>query len=46
MTVNMTIVVAKKDNVLAVPSLAVINKNNKKYIRVITDSKLKTFSEV
>jgi HlyD family secretion protein len=46
MTANMTILVAKKDNVLAVPSTAVINKNNKQYIRVIDDLKKKTYHEV
>lgn len=46
MTVNMTILVAKKDNVLAVPSTAVINKNNKQYVKVIDNSKSKTYHEV
>jgi len=46
MTVNMTILVAKKDNVLAVPSTAVINKNNKQYIKVIDNSKNKAYHEV
>ena len=46
MTANMTILVAKKDNALAVPSSAVINKNNKQYVRVVDNSKLKTFHEV
>ena len=46
MTANMTILVAKKDNVLAIPSTAVINKNNKQYVKVIDDSKKKTYHEV
>jgi len=46
MTVNMTILVAKKDSVLAVPSTSVINKNNKKYVRVIDDQNKLTFHEV
>lgn len=46
MTANMTILVAQKDNALAVPSTAIINKNNKQYVRVIDDSKKKTFHEV
>ncbi|MCX6720082.1 MAG: efflux RND transporter periplasmic adaptor subunit [Candidatus Staskawiczbacteria bacterium] len=46
MTANMTILVAKKDNVLAVPSTAVINKNNKQYVRVIDDPSKKTYHEV
>jgi HlyD family secretion protein len=45
MTANMTILVAKKDNVLSVPSTAVINKNGKQYVRVIDDSKRKTYHE-
>ncbi|KKP33044.1 MAG: hypothetical protein A2312_01295 [Candidatus Staskawiczbacteria bacterium RIFOXYB2_FULL_32_9] len=46
MTANMTILVAKKDNVLAIPYSAVINKNKKQYTRIITDEKTKTFKEV
>lgn len=46
MTANMTIMVAKKDNTLAVPSTAVINKNNKNFVRVIDNSKTKTYHEV
>jgi len=46
MTANMTISVAKKDNVLAVPSTAVINKNNKQYVRVIDDPGARTYHEV
>jgi HlyD family secretion protein len=46
MTANMTILVAKKDNVLSVPSTAVINKNNKYYVRVVDDSQKKTYHEV
>jgi HlyD family secretion protein len=46
MTANMTILVAKKDNTLSVPSTAVINKNNKQYVRVIDNSKNKTYHEV
>jgi HlyD family secretion protein len=46
MTVNMTVLVAKKDNVLAVPSTAVINRNNKQYVKVIDNAKNKTFHEV
>jgi RND family efflux transporter MFP subunit len=45
MTANMTILVAKKDNALAVPSTAVINKNNKQYVRVVDDAKKKTYHE-
>lgn len=46
MTANMTILVAKKDNVLAVPSTAIINNNNKQYVRVIDDPKKKTYHQV
>jgi len=46
MTANITILVAKKDNVLAVPSTAVINKNNKQYVRIFDDKSDKTYHEV
>lgn len=46
MTANMSILVAKKDNVLAVPSTAVISKNDGNYVRVVDDLKKKTFHEV
>ena len=46
MTANMTILIEKKDNVLAVPSTAIINKNSKKYVRVVDDSKKITYHEV
>ena len=46
MTANMTILVAKKDNTLSVPSTAIINNNSKQYVRVIDDPKNKTYHEV
>lgn len=46
MTANMTVMVAEKKNALAVPSTAVINKNNKKYVRILDDIKEKTYHEV
>jgi HlyD family secretion protein len=46
MTANMTILVAKKDNALAVPSTAIINNNNNQYVRVIDDSKNLTYHQV
>lgn len=46
MTANMTILVAQKDNVLSVPSQAVINQNSKQYVRVIDDAKKKTYHQV
>jgi HlyD family secretion protein len=46
MTVNMTILVASKDNTLAVPSTAIINRDNKQFVRVVDDQKNKTYQEV
>ena len=46
MTANMTILVAQKSNALAVPSTAIINKNNNQYVRVIDNDKTKTYHEV
>lgn len=46
MTANMTILVTKKQNVLVVPSSAVINREGKKLVRVIDDPKKKTYHEV
>lgn len=46
MTANMTILVAKRDHVLTVPSTAVINKNGKTYVKVIDDEKNKSYHEV
>ncbi|MCL5071064.1 MAG: efflux RND transporter periplasmic adaptor subunit, partial [Actinobacteria bacterium] len=46
MTANMTTLVAKKDNALAVPSTAVINKDNKQYVRVIDNPKTKAYHQV
>jgi len=46
MTANMTILVAQKNNVLAVPSTAIINKNSKQYVRIPNDKSDKTYNEV
>ena len=46
MTANMTVMVAEKKNALAVPSTAVISKNNKKYVRVVDNADIKTFREM
>ncbi len=46
MTANMTILVAQKDDVLAVSSRAVISRDLKQYVRVIDDTKKKTYHEV
>jgi RND family efflux transporter MFP subunit len=46
MTANMTILVAKKSGVLAVPSSAVINQNSNQYVRVVDDIKKGTYHQV
>lgn len=46
MTANMTILVDQKDNVLAVPSRAIISKDGNKFVRVIDNTKKKTYHEV
>jgi len=46
MTANMTIMVAEKKGVLVVPSSAIVNKNGKKYVKVVDDPKKKTYHEV
>jgi len=46
MTVNMTIGVAIKNQVLAVPDRAIIYQNNKPYIRVIDNPKTKSYHQV
>jgi multidrug efflux pump subunit AcrA (membrane-fusion protein) len=46
MTSNMTILVAQKPNVTVVPSGSIVNKDGKKYVRVVDDLKLKTYHEV
>jgi HlyD family secretion protein len=45
MTANMTIMVAEKKGVLVVPTSAVVNKENKKVVKVIDDKKKKTYQE-
>ena len=46
MTVNMTILVATRQNALAVSSSAIINQNGEQFVRVIDDSKTKTYHQV
>jgi HlyD family secretion protein len=46
MTANMTILVAEKKGVLTVSSSAIINKEDKRYVRVVDDTKTKAFHEV
>jgi HlyD family secretion protein len=45
MTANMTILVASKDDALVVPSNAILNKDGKKYVRIIDDPKTKKYHE-
>jgi HlyD family secretion protein len=46
MTANMTILVAQKSGVIAVPSSAIIIKNSNQYVRVVDNPKTKTYHEV
>lgn len=46
MTANMTIMVAQKNNALAVPSTAIINKDGKQYVRIPDDKSDKSFHQV
>jgi len=46
MTVNMTVLVATRDNALAVSSSAIINSNGEQFVRVIDDPKTKTYHQV
>lgn len=46
MTANMTIMMASKDNVLAIPSSAIINQDGQQYVRVIDDTQKKTYHQV
>ncbi len=46
MTANMTIQVAEKSGVLAVPSTAIVNRNKNYFVRVIDDEKKMTYHEV
>ena len=46
MTVNMTIQVAEKTGVIVAPSSAIVNRDNKRFVKVILDSKNKTYEEV
>jgi len=46
MTANMTILVANKDQVLAIPSSAIINQNGQQSVRVINDKKNKTYNQI
>ncbi|HZJ40777.1 MAG TPA: efflux RND transporter periplasmic adaptor subunit [Candidatus Saccharimonadales bacterium] len=46
MTANMTIMVATRENALAVMSSAIINQNSNQYVRVINNPQTKTFDQV
>jgi HlyD family secretion protein len=46
MTINMTVMVANKSKVLAVPASAIIIQDNKQYVRVIDNTKTKTYHQV
>ncbi len=46
MTANMTILVARKDNALAIPSGAVISRDGKQYVRIIDNKDTKTYHEI
>ncbi|MFA6514453.1 MAG: efflux RND transporter periplasmic adaptor subunit [Patescibacteria group bacterium] len=46
MTVNMTVLVAARENALAVSSSAIINQNGEQYVRLIKDPKTKVFDQV
>lgn len=46
MTVNITILVATRENVLAISSSAIINQNGEQYVRVVDDPKTKAYHQV
>jgi HlyD family secretion protein len=46
MTANLNILAAEKNGVLSIPSRAIITDGGKKYARVITDAKKKTYKQV
>ncbi len=45
MTANLTILTGSKQQVLAIPQRAVLNHDGKKFVRVVTDTKKKTYTE-
>lgn len=46
MTVNMTVMVATRENALAVSSSAIINQNGQQYVRIINNPQTKTFDQM
>lgn len=45
MNADLKVLLNKKDNVLVVPQLALVERDGKTYIRIITDEKRKTYKE-
>ncbi|MGE5392891.1 MAG: efflux RND transporter periplasmic adaptor subunit, partial [Candidatus Saccharibacteria bacterium] len=45
MTANLTVLTAEKKDVLAIPSRAIIQKDDKKFVRIVNDPKKKTYDE-
>lgn len=46
MTANLDILTGEKQNVIAIPQRAVLNQDGKKFVRVVTDLRAKTYEEV
>lgn len=46
MTANMVILIDEKQDVLAAPSRAILSKDGKKFVRLVNDSKKKTYNEI
>lgn len=46
MTANMTILVAQKENALSVPSAALLNRGGKQFVRLVNNSKTKTYNQI
>lgn len=46
MTANLTVKTAEKPGVIAIPQRAILNKDGKKKVRVVTDSKTKAYTEI
>ncbi|MCX6747955.1 MAG: efflux RND transporter periplasmic adaptor subunit, partial [Candidatus Nomurabacteria bacterium] len=45
MNADLTILLSKKENVLVVPKLALVEHDGKTYIRIISDMKTKAYAE-
>ena len=46
MTANMTILVSSKTAALVVPSSAIVNRDGKKFVKIVDDPKTKTYHEI